>query len=85
MKAIAFALTLLLHFLMVVYLKLLDNFFLIISLMIASIMVGSAIAYSGKSFNANKRKIGTGIMLGALTSICIIIGFMIWLSFNFPK
>jgi hypothetical protein len=34
---------------------------------------------------SNIQKIGNGILFGSLTSLSLIIIFLIWLFFNFPK
>jgi len=74
--------TLLIHILVVVIFKLLDNFSLIISIYTISLICGIILKFSNKN---RLKKIGWGIFYGSLISLIIIGGFMLWLKLNYPK
>lgn len=84
MKTTSFILTILIQFLLVFTLKLLDNFYLILLILISSLVIGFLIQISN-STKSNIKKIGWGLLFGSLTSLILTIMFVIWLSFNFPK
>ena len=85
MKSIILISTIFLQFLSVVALKLLDNFGLIIGIFILSIAIGGLLKFSKTINNVTVLNIGWGLFYGSLTSLGLVIVFMIWLSFNFPK
>jgi len=85
MKYIFFTVTLALQFLSILTLKLLDNFTLIIVILILSIVFGGIIKFSNEKSNLTIANIGWGLFYGSVTSLGLIIIFIIWLSFNFPK
>ena len=85
MKSVFLIVTVALQFLSIVALKLLDNFWLIIGIFILSIVIGGLIKFSKTVNNATVINIGWGLFYGSLTSLGLVIIFMIWLSFNFPK
>ena len=85
MKSIFLISTIFLQFLSVVALKLLDNFWLIIGIFILSIAIGGLLKFSKTINNVTVLNIGWGLFYGSLTSLGLVIIFMIWLSFNFPK
>lgn len=85
MKYIFFLATIALQFLSVLTLKLLDTFLLIIGIFILCLVVGGLINFSKSANNSTTKNIRWGLFYGSLTSLGIVIVFMIWLSFNFPK
>jgi hypothetical protein len=85
MKYIFLATTIALQFLSVLTLKLLDSFYLIIGVFILCVVVGGIINFSQPTNNSTTKNIGWALFYGSLTSLGLIIVFMIWLSFNFPK
>jgi hypothetical protein len=80
MKYFYFALTLLLHFVSILTLKLLDNYLPIILIFIGSLFLGVILKFSE---SIKVRNIGLGLMYGSLTSLILTIGFMILLSYSF--
>ena len=85
MKYFFLTLTIALQFLSVLTLKLLDSFYLIIEIFLACLLIGAIINFSKADYNPTTIKIGWGLFYGSLTSLGLIIVFMIWLSFNFPR
>ena len=86
MKHLFLIATIILQFLSVVTLKLLDNFYLIILIFILCLVIGGLINFSNKDTKKEMTNaIGWGLFYGSLTSLGLVIVFMIWLSFNFPK
>ena len=86
MKYLYLIVTILLQFLSVVTLKLLDSFYLIIAIFILCLLIGGLINFSKKDTKKDMTiAIGWGLFYGSLTSLGLVIVFMIWLSFNFPK
>lgn len=86
MKYIFLAATIALQFLSVFTLKLLDSFWLIITIFILALVAGGVMNFSNRKTGTTKTKnIGWGLFYGSLTSLALVILFMIWLSFNFPK
>ena len=75
--------TVALQFLSVLTLKLLDNFFVIIGIFILSLLIGGLIKFSKTTKKSIVANIGWGLYFGSLTSLGLVIIFMIWLSFNF--
>ena len=84
MKTTSFILTILIQFLLIFTLKLLDNFYLILLILISSLAVGFLIRISNLT-KSKIKKIGWGLLFGSLTSLILTILFVVWLSFNFPK
>ena len=83
MSKISFIGTILFQFLLVLNLKLLDNTYLILFLFSACLLIGLFLKIVFKKSNIHQ--IGNGILFGSLASLGLIIIFMIWLSYNFPK
>jgi hypothetical protein len=83
MSKTSFIGSILLQFLLVFNLKLLDNTYLILSLFFTFMLIGIFLKIVFKK--SNIQKIGNGILFGSLTSLSLIIIFLIWLFFNFPK
>ena len=82
LNKISLGLTLLIHVSILGIFKLLDNFSLIITIYIISLICGIIL----KFFTKNRlKKIGWGIFYGSLISVVIISGFIIWLELNYPK
>jgi hypothetical protein len=84
MKLLSFITTLLIQFLSVVYLKLLDNFSLIILIFITCITSGLVIQMND-SAKSKINNIGWGLLFGSLTSLTLTVIFVIWLALSFPK
>ena len=84
MKIVSFVLTILIQFLSLMTLKLLDNFYLIILIFISCLLAGFLIKMNS-SVKSRTKEIGWGLLYGSLTSVTLVILFVIWLSFNFPK
>lgn len=82
LSRISLVLTLLIQFLCVFYLKLLDNFSLIITIYIISLICGGVLEFYSK--NAFK-KIGWGLFFGSIIALILMGGFMILLRSNYPK
>ena len=85
MKIISFIATLTFHFLSVFTLKLLDNFSIIIGIFLASLVGGFIIKYSSGNSKTWIKNTGWGLIYGSLTSIGLLISFVIWATFNWPK
>ena len=83
MKYIFLIATVALQFLSVLTLKLLDNFSVIIGIFILSLVIGGLIKFSNTNKKSAVANIGWGLLFGSLTSLGLVIIFMIWLSFNF--
>ena len=85
MKYIFLLATLVIQFLSVLTLKLLDNISLIVGIFCGCIIIGGFIMFSKKGRSSQLKNIGWGLFYGSLTSLVVIMLFMLWLSFNFPK
>jgi hypothetical protein len=86
MKYLFFFATIALQFLSVTTLKLLDSFGIIIAIFILSLVVGGIMNFSNKAPGTTKTNhIGWGLFYGSLTSLGLVLLFIVWLSFNFPK
>jgi hypothetical protein len=85
-KLFSFIATISFQFVLVVSLKLLDNFWLINALLFLSLAVGGVLHFPNKiKRNSTVNSIGWGLFYGSLTSLALIIIFIIWLYFYFPK
>jgi len=85
MKYFFLALTLLVQFLSVLSLKLLDNFGLIIGVFAISLLMGGFIRFSKSQSSGTIAALGWGLFYGSLASLLIVLVFIVWLSFNFPR
>jgi hypothetical protein len=85
MKILFFIATLALQFLSVLMFKLLDNFIPIISIFITCMVAGLLLKYTNDNPKRIVKNLGWGLLYGSLSSVALLIAFMIWLSFNFPK
>lgn len=85
MKIAYFFLTLIVHLLIIVNLKLLDNFNSIIIIFLFSISIGLAIKLFSKNRSTNLKHLGWGILCGSITTVTLLLIAMIWLGYNFPK
>lgn len=85
MKYFVFVLTLLLHFIAILTLKLLDNFFPIIAIFLGSIVFGLIILITTNDKGSNRRKIGWGLFYGSITSLTLTIAFTIWLNYALSR
>jgi hypothetical protein len=79
---ISFALTLIVHISILLNFKLLDDFNLIITMYTISLVGGLLLKLYAKN---NLKKVGWGLFYGAITSLILVIGFIIWLAINYPK
>jgi uncharacterized BrkB/YihY/UPF0761 family membrane protein len=71
---------------LVVSLKLLDNFWLIITLLFLCLAVGGVLHFPNKNKKTSTvNSIGWGLFYGSITSLSLIIIFIIWLYLYFPK
>jgi len=61
-----------------------DHFLAILGVYLAVLLVGIFLN-SPNQASVIYRSIGWGVIGGLLSSIIIIIGFIVWLSFNFPQ
>lgn len=86
MRYLSLIATILLQFLAVVKLKILDNFSLILGIVISCLVIG-VIIFFPKAISKKRiaKTIGWGLFYGSLISLSLFIAFVIWLSFNFPK
>jgi hypothetical protein len=85
MKTIYSILTIILHFLIIIDLKILDNLNLIIIILVLSTITGFTIKFLYKNKNKHLLNLGSGIFYGSLTSLISTTLFIIWLNYNFPK
>ncbi len=82
LSKISLALTLLIHISIIAIFKLLDDFSLIITVYIISLVCGLLLKFYSKN---SLKKIGWGLFYGSITSLILVGGFMIWLESNYPK
>lgn len=86
MKFASLLTTLILQFLMMVVLKLLDNLFFIIGLLLVCVIVGLVIRFSSKyEENEDVQNLNWGFMYGSLTTLILTVSFVLWLSNNYPR
>ncbi|BFO68538.1 hypothetical protein NK356_09095 [Chryseobacterium sp. S0630] len=85
MKYILLILTIVIQFIIIVSLQLLDSFELIIGIFIACLLLGALIYFSKSEKISSLKNLGFGLFYGSLISLVSVIGFMTWLSYNFPK
>jgi len=85
MKIVYFFLTLIVHLLIIVNLKLLDNFNSILMIFLFSILIGLAIKLLSKNRSTNLKHLGWGILYGSITTVTLLLIAMTWLGYNFPK
>ena len=82
LSRISLVLTLLVQLSIVLFFKLLDDFSLIITIYIISLVCGILLKFYSKN---GFKKIGWGLFYGSIVALVLIGGFMIWLEFNYPK
>jgi hypothetical protein len=96
MKYVYFGATILLQVLCLRVIKLLDSFAVVVAILALTILVGLSIKLSNSenklleikpSNGENKalKDLGWGLFYGGLTYLALIVAFMMWLEFNFPK
>jgi|GEM_PF-4783819 len=86
MKYLFFTVTIALQFLSILTLKLLDSFWLIIAIFLLCLVLGGVLNFSTKKANTGiTHTLGWGLFFGSMTSLALVVVFIIWLSFNFPK
>lgn len=75
-----------LQFLAVRTLKLLDSFPFIIGIFISCLVIGSILYFSNDDTKKSvANQIGWGLFYGSLTTLALVVIFMIWFSFNLPR
>jgi hypothetical protein len=84
MKIVILALTIVIHFLVILKLKFLDHFNLIIILFLISLTIGLTLRITDTN-KKNLYQFGWGLFYGSLISLAVTTLFTIWLSFNFPR
>ncbi|MFZ4929205.1 hypothetical protein [Chryseobacterium sp. Mn2064] len=84
MKYIFLIITITIHFSLIVSLQLLDGFEIIIGIFIACLLVGALLYFLKSEKLLSFKNLGFGLFYGSLISLVSTIGFMIWLSYNFP-
>jgi hypothetical protein len=84
MKYFYLILTVLLQFLCLRVIKLLDNPTILLAIVGLSLLIGILVKLNNKE-NKPLRDLGWGLFYGSLASLALLVVFMIWLSFNFPK
>jgi hypothetical protein len=84
MKYFVFALTLIGHFIAILTLKLLDNFFPVIFILLGSVVFG-LITLTTNDKKSKRRKIGWGLFYGSITSLTLTIAFMIYLNYALSR
>lgn len=85
MKAISFTTTIIFQFLVIISLKLLDNFDSILIIFLFSILIGLAIKLLSKNRSISLNHLGWGILYGSITTVTLLLITMTWLAYNFPK
>jgi len=83
MKIVVYILTILLQLLSIISLKLLDNFYLILTIIFACLILG-LVFKTDKRLNATLKAVGWGLLYGSITSITGGAIFMVWLVLNYP-
>ncbi|MGH1517682.1 hypothetical protein [Chryseobacterium sp. JK1] len=84
MKYIFLIITIAIQFSLIVSLQLLDGFEIIIGIFIACLLVGALLYFLKSEKLSHFKSLGFGLFYGSLISLVSTIGFMIWLSYNFP-
>jgi hypothetical protein len=77
-------LTMGLHFIVVLTRKLLDNYSLILTIVIACLLVGLGITYGSAKENTRVKNGGFGLWVGSLISLIVIVLFMFLIGGSIP-
>lgn len=85
MRYLYLFLTLSIQYLCVYALKLLDNPALIFCIFVFLLAGGIIATAIGKKGSAFLKDLGWGLLYGSLTSVILVVIFLVWLSFNFPR
>ena len=85
MKAISFTSTIIFHFLIILSLKLLDNFNSILIIFLFSILIGLTIKLLSKNRSVSLNHLGWGILYGSITTVSLLLISITLLGYNFPK
>lgn len=85
MKSISFIITLIIHYLIIVKLKLFDNFSPACIICFVGIIIGLGIKFFSKNININLSHAGWGILYGSLTFFISMILFTCYMLYNYPK
>jgi hypothetical protein len=85
MRAISFTITILIHYLIIVRLKLFDNFSFVCIFCFSGIIIGLTIKFHSKNRNTNLNDAGWGILHASLISFISIVLFAMYMLYNYPK
>lgn len=85
MKYFYLVVVLIIEFLLIKTLKLLDNSELLLFLFGVILAAGVLLVTFNKGRSKTIQDIGSGMLFAGLFTIVAVIGFLIWLSFNFPS
>lgn len=85
MKVLSYISTIVLQALVLAYLKLLDNFSLILWIFLICLIAGIIIRFIARGISYIGKELGWGLFWGSATSLTIIVGFMLFLAHNFPR
>ncbi len=85
MKYFYLVVVLIIEFLLIKTLKLLDNSELLLFLFGVILAAGVLLVTFNKGRSKTIQDIGSGMLFASLFTIVAVIGFLIWLSFNFPS
>lgn len=85
MKFISIILTVIIHLMVVIKLKLLDNFNVIFGIILATLIISLITMLLTKKSDNHLSKIFSGVFYGSMISTTSILIFTLWLYYNFPK
>lgn len=85
MKALFFILTISLHLLCILALKLLDDIKIIIVIFFVSLILGVIIKLTEKNRKSLLSDIGWGLFYGSITSSVLVITFLFWLAYALSR
>ena len=84
MKVLFSVCTIIINLLIIIKLKLLDNFYLIVSIITVTLVISLTAKFLTKN-NVILQKITSGILIGSAISITTLVLFTLWFTNNFPK
>jgi len=84
-KTITFVLIVLIQLALIIELKLLDDFYPIITVISLCALIGLIIRLTLPKQQIKIRNIGWGILYGSITSMLLTIVFIVWLNYNYPQ
>lgn len=85
MKYFYLIIVLITQFLCVKQFKLLDNFEPLVFGFLLILLTGILISVFAKKDNKALKDLGWGLLYSSITTVGLIVIFMIWLTFNFPR